>query len=555
MNTTSPSKIARIKKYIIAHKAISGIVAIVLVYGGYSYIKSKSSASTETQYVLATVTKGSLVSSVTGTGQVSSSNQVNLNSKASGNILYLPVKVGDQVQTGALIAQIDSQSAELNLESSKIAYQKLTKPATGAQISQAKNSIAKAYDDSWNTVSTIFQSFPEIVSGMQTMISQPSGYLNSSQTFYLNQDLRGYRDKAGVSFDQARLEYQTVLGQYNTTTRLAATSSIRDLVEKTYTMVKDMSNSLKDSQNAVTYISSYLSNQNSSYNLAPAQSANTSLTTWLNQVNSSLSTILTNKNAIVSGEDNLNTLVTGPDPLDLASQQLDVKSKQDAYNDSFIRAPFDGVVAKLNVKSTDTVTSGQTVGVLIAKQSIANISLNEVDVANVKIGQPVTLTFDAVDGLSIAGKVSSVDLIGTVTQGVVTYNVEIAFGTQDPRVKPGMSVSAAIVTDVKQDVLTVPNSAVQSQGNSKFVLVLSGPTSPSTTGQGVTSLTAPGEQTVEVGASNDSSTEITSGLKEGDVVVSRTINPTAAKSTAPSATSLLGGNRAGGGGGNRITTP
>lgn len=552
MNNTPLTKIASIKKYIVAHKVISTIVALVLVYGGYSYIKSKNSTSTTTQYVLSTVTKGSIVSSVTGTGQVSASNQVNLNSKVSGNIVALPVVVGQEVHVGDLIAQVDAQSAALNLESAKIAYQKLTKPATEAQISQAKTSVAKAYDDSWNTISTVFQSFPEIIAGMNTLINQNSGYLNVNQTFYLNQDLRGYRDKAGVSFDKTRLEYETVLAQYNKTTRLDSTTSIRDLVEKTYVLVKDMSNTLKDAQNAVTYISSYLSGQNSSYNLTPAQSANTNLTTWLNQVNGNLSTILSNKNTIVSGEDNLNTLVTGADSLDIASQELDLQAKKDAYNDSFIRAPFDGVVAKLNIKRTDTVSSGTTVGVLITKQSIANVSLNEVDVATVKVGQPATLTFDAIDGLSIAGKVSGVDLIGTVTQGVVTYNVEIAFDTQDPRVKSGMSVSAAIVTNVKQDVLTVPNSAVQSQGNSKFVLIPSAPTVKSSTGQGVTMATAPTEQEVEVGVSNDSTTEIVSGLKEGDSVIARTITATAAKTTT--APSLLGGGTRAGGA-TRISTP
>ena len=99
---------------------------------------------------------------------------------------------------------------------------------------------------------------------------------------------------------------------------------------------------------------------------------------------------------------------------------------------------------------------------LITKQKIAEISLNEVDAAKVKVGQKVTLTFDAIDGLSITGEVSEIDALGTVSQGVVTYGVKIAFDTQDERVKSGMSVSAAIITDVKQNVLLVPNAAVKS---------------------------------------------------------------------------------------------
>ncbi|MDD5433706.1 MAG: hypothetical protein PHE77_03610, partial [Candidatus Pacebacteria bacterium] len=61
---------------------------------------------------------------------------------------------------------------------------------------------------------------------------------------------------------------------------------------------------------------------------------------------------------------------------------------------------------------------------------MAEISLNEVDVAKVKIGQRAIITFDAIDELEITGKVEDVDTIGTVSQGVVSYNVKIIFDTQ-----------------------------------------------------------------------------------------------------------------------------
>ena len=91
--------------------------------------------------------------------------------------------------------------------------------------------------------------------------------------------------------------------------------------------------------------------------------------------------------------------------------------------------------------------------------------------AKVKVGQKVTLTFDAIEDLSITGEVAEIDTLGTVSQGVVNYAVKIVFDTQDERVKSGMSVSAAIITDVKQDVLLVPNAAVKSN-DEQYVEVL-----------------------------------------------------------------------------------
>ena len=189
------------------------------------------------------------------------------------------------------------------------------------------------------------------------------------------------------------------------------------------------------------------------------------------------------------------------------------------------------------MKKNDTLASGGVAAVLITKQRTADLSFNEIDVARIKMAQKVNLTFDAVQGLNITGKVADIDTIGTVTQGVVTYSVKITFDTQDERVKPGMSVSAAIITDVKTDVIIVPNSAVKSQGDAHYVEM------------GVSSTIPPRQQTVEVGISNDSSTEIVSGLKEGDQVVTRTVLAQAAKPAA-TAPSLFGsGGRIGGGGG------
>ncbi len=91
-----------------------------------------------------------------------------------------------------------------------------------------------------------------------------------------------------------------------------------------------------------------------------------------------------------------------------------------------------------------------------------------------------------------------------------------------------MTVNAAIITDAHQDVLTVPSSAVKTQGGSSYVMVFN-PEVPNTGGtQGVTSLTPPQQVPVEVGISDDKNIEILSGLSEGQQIVTRTITASAA---------------------------
>ena len=207
----------------------------------------------------------------------------------------------------------------------------------------------------------------------------------------------------------------------------------------------------------------------------------------------------------------------------------------------------------MNAKKGDSASAGAAIATLVTKQKISEISLNEIDAAKIKVGQKSTLTFDAVDGLSIDGKVTEIDAIGTVAQGVVTYNVKIAFDIQDDRVKPGMSASAAIITDAAQDVLLVPISAIKSQGETQYVEIFDQAIPRNKNGQGIPSPVPPRQQIIETGLSNDTFVEIISGLKEGDQVVVRTINGSSSSQSAQQAPSILGnigGNR--GGSGNRI---
>jgi len=222
---------------------------------------------------------------------------------------------------------------------------------------------------------------------------------------------------------------------------------------------------------------------------------------------------------------------TGVNPIDLQISQNTINKKevalQDLKNDLAdytIRAPFAGIIAKVNSKIGDTISSGTAVASLITKQKIAEISLNEVDVAKVELGQKATLTFDAVEDFSVTGEVAEIEAVGTVSQGVVSYNIKITFDTEDDRIKPGMSTSASIVTEVKQDVLYAPNGAIKNKAGKNYVEMFTDKkfVVNATSTQGITSDVDPVEQSVEVGISNDTNTEIISGLKEGDLVITRT---------------------------------
>lgn len=231
----------------------------------------------------------------------------------------------------------------------------------------------------------------------------------------------------------------------------------------------------------------------------------------------------------------------------LTATQADYNNTLTEAGKRRVIAAIDGTVNAVNIKNGDDLSrlsssSTSQAPIIIGDMGTmkAQVQVNEIDIIGVSIGQKVMLKFEALDNFQASGEVEKMDSLGTISSGVVTYNVTIGFDSLDNRIKPEMSVSASIITDVKQNVLIIPSSAVKNDGSGDYVEVLSGNT--------------PEKKSVQVGLSNSTDTEIVSGLSEGDKVVTQTINSTTSSSTSASSTNRSGGSSLrlpgmGGGGG------
>ncbi len=581
--------------------AVFVVLGLLLCYWMYSAI---STEDTETRYVLGAVEKGTLISSISGTGQVSASTQVDLKPKASGDVVYVGVVSGQEVKAGTLIAQIDAREAqksvrdaEVNLESAKLSLSKLEQPADTLSLVQSENTLSRAqeskaeaetalltaYENGFTAVSNAFLDLPNVMTGIQTLLYTPNTQLSQNEQpveYYMNSiehhdsRAKAFRDDVVSKYTIARGLYDKNFISYKSTSRTSSNETIEKMINETYVTTKAISDLLKSANNQILFYKDVLTTKG----LSPKAAADTQLAqinTYTGEMNTHLSSVLSSRTSIENQKstmlnaertikestESLKKLKEGTDPLDLQSSRLSLAQRENALRDAketlanyFVRAPFDGTVASIDARKGDSVSSGATLGVLITKDKIAEISLNEVDIAKVAVGQSVTLTFDAIDGLTISGKVAEVDSVGTVSQGVVTYAVRISFDTNDDRVRSGMSVSASVITEVMQDVLLVPNSALKTQGDQSYVEVFSPALSTTAGTQGVVSLLAPTRVFVTVGASNDTSTEILSGVTEGTQVVTRTITSTAATTAAAPSIFSAAGVRTPGAGGARPTS-
>lgn len=175
-----------------------------------------------------------------------------------------------------------------------------------------------------------------------------------------------------------------------------------------------------------------------------------------------------------------------------------------------VAATMDGVITTLSIENGDSLAGGSAstsapVVITDPNEYQAVVTIAESDISAVEVDQRAVLTFDALSDVTLTGKITRVDTVGTNSSGVVSYSAVITPDIMNPSVKSGMTVTANIITETAADVLAVPSTAVKSSGGSKYVLVMQ---------DGL-----PVSVTVETGLSSDSYLEITSGLTEGEEIV------------------------------------
>ncbi|MHB0977970.1 MAG: efflux RND transporter periplasmic adaptor subunit [Minisyncoccota bacterium] len=523
------TKIQIIRRWVIAHKIGTVIIVVAVVFVGYNTYKHFSGAK-ETRYVLTEVQLGTIASSVSGTGYVSSENQIDIRSKVSGDIVRVYAKAGDKVYAGQIIAEVDSRDALLALQNQQIVYQKLVKPADAIDVQAAEENLNKSYSDAWGAVSNTYLDMPTIISGLKDIIYATNGYLNKQNLRLLGTTAVDYSYTAGQNVDKAENLYEKLIQIYKGLDRSSSQKEIDALLGETYNMAKQTADALKDTRNAVNYISQ----QYPTYSPNTLNTTSTNINTWSQDINSSLSNILSAGNSILTNKKTLDDLREGADSLDVQASALALRAKENAYSDYFIRAPYDGLIAKVDV-SVGSSASGATIATIVSKRKFAEIPLNEIDAAGVKIGDKVKITFDAIPGFLVEGAVEEADLVGTIDQGVVTYNIKISFEA-DERVRAGMSASVDIITNQKENVIVVPASAVKTKGPNRYVDVFNPPLEGTKQEllSGLPSPLPPTQKIVQIGLANDTEAEITDGLTVGDQVVIRTIAvSTPAQTSAP----------------------
>jgi multidrug efflux pump subunit AcrA (membrane-fusion protein) len=497
-----------------------GAILGFLAYSRLTDLNGPAVAATST-YVPAF--RRDLTSTISASGTVQATQQVNLNFGSSGEIAEVNVKAGDHVAAGQQLARLDDSQLKSALRS-------------------AQTSLASAQA---RLNATINPSAGDVASAQQAT------YNAENQLATAKQNLEDTRNKP-TSSDRSKAQ-QAVLSAQNA---LQSAKDAKDKAQRDLAAAQNALNSAESAaslscpnppgtcataRNAVTQAKTALDN-------AKRAAENPNLDRSIESAELGLQTALADEQKMLQGatavevQNAENSVKAAEASLVMAQERYDdllhpapdvvlplqssvdqaadnVEAARQRLDDAVIVAPFDGVVTVVNGSvgaqvsggvNTTAASSNSIVSLLNPNLIRIDASIDQTDVSSVKPGQTAVVTFDALSGYTYQATVSNVGLVPATSQGVVTYVVSFAVDTSrlaagTPIPAPGMTASLTITTATASNALVVPARSVSGTG-----------------GQGlVTVKTASGDEQrrVTTGISNGTLTQVTSGLQDGDEVL------------------------------------
>ncbi len=466
-------------------------------------------------YLTSTAQMQEMTVSVSSTGTIQPIDSYNVSGMVTGEVLEAPFEVGDQVEKGDVLYRIDPGSAETALQQAQLSVQQaqlnydsivdgLNPKASGAGVVQklhvkkgdlvsAGSPIADISDTSTMTLTVPFQSADAqriaVGSSAQVTLAGTLETLTGTVESVANADLVG---NGGALVRQVKIRVQNPGALTTSTTATAKVGSIACAGSGTFEANLTQTVVATGSGEVVSLNVSAGSRVSAGQVLATlgGSSAQTSL-----------------ENASIS----------------LQNAQLSLQNAQDALDNYTITAPISGTVIEKNFKAGDTIdnnsltAAGGTLAVLYDMSTLTfEMKIDEKDINKVKVGQEVTITADAVEGVTFSGVVDTVNINGTTVSGQTNYPVTVVIN--DPQdLKPGMNVSADIIVERAGTVLCVPVDAVN-RGSDKPTVQVAQEGALDENGN-VVDPSKLETREVTLGRNDNDNIEITSGLSEGEIVV------------------------------------
>ena len=464
------------------------IVVLAVLLGGFFLYKKKTTSQKrqgDQSVSTATVKRTDISSELTASSALSPKDTYEVTSLVEGEVIEANFEEGDVVEKGQVLYRIDASSMDSDLSSAETSLQRAKESAQTAQSDYAEETariagntyrstasgyvktlyikegdkvnngtkIADLYDDSVMKITVPFLSgeAAEINVGDEAAViledtgEQISGTVTVVSS--MEETLSGGRLVKNVTVE--------VSNPGGLTTDTAASVKVDGFVcsaegtfaakTETTLSVEISGNKSLEIENLLIHEGSYVE-KNSELFQVTAKTAEEYLKEF--------------KDAVESADDNLEN----------AENKL--SNTQDSVDDYTITAPISGTVITKNAKVGDKISkssSGTTTMAVIYDLSTMTLemSVDELDVSSVKVGQSVEITADAVEGETFTGTVTNVSLQSSYSNGVTNYPVTVTLDDTGSLL-PGMNVDAKIILDSSENALVIPASALM-RGNRVYV--------------------------------------------------------------------------------------
>ena len=548
-----------------ANLPVLGLGAIALILAGLISRDAlfPQAANTVANLQTRLVALGTVSSAVTGTGTLVPAQQVNVGFRTAGALSEVDVHVGDRVTAGQVLARIDTSQLDVAVQQAQaslaMAQANLTNTLNGSQLTQALHALQQAQQSYTNAINTM--------NADRGTLTADQASLNADQANY-------WYTQYQPTLLQFQSQYNAAVASYRTdgcnayTAYAAGTPCAND-----ETAIQNAQNGINCVQGAggtgctaaQTQIAAAYRAVNGDQSRVSADQA---------KVNADSTQAQAAQFSVSNAQDSYNSqAVNRPATIEqqqaaVSSAQAQVATAQQNRDAATLTAPISGVVSAVNAGVGDTVgaggsssgaqapgttallpsssgsagggasTSGSSGGggsggfmTLITDNAYeAIVPFAESDAAKIQGGQTGTISFDALNGVSLPIHVLAVAPTSTVTSNVVNYYATIVLDRADSRLRSGLTSNITITTAEASNVLVVPNAAITRLGTQAFVTLLQA-------GKEV-------RQAIELGVAGDSVTQVLSGLRVGD----RVVLPTRASTTNATTTNRGGGVGGPGGG-------
>lgn len=455
---------------------VGGIIAAVVV----PRVSGNTVTQTATDIETAQVTTLTAISSVESSGSVEPQQQESLSWKTTGTVTTVNIKIGDRVQAGDILMAIDPATApqsvilaQADLIAARNNLNNLLNPdpvdIANAQktVTDAEQTLVDAQQDLKYAENPAGKGLYDAVSDAKLALETAQANLTLTSN---NSDVQAYYS-AVASANQAFSRYQDAKAKYDESNNKTELYDLMQRMEAAY------QSALAEQQRLETKINSEVANKDDSVKKAQADydEAVANLNGALQgpdplDLRKAQDAVAVAEAKLADARQTLNELTIGADPDDVAAAQAKVLASEATLDSLTLKAPFAGEVIDVNYQPGDSASQSDVAVVLANRSRLhVEVSVDETDISQIALGNPVTLSFDSLPEMTFAGLVAQIVPKGETVGGLVKYTVRVDLETANPKILNGMTANVVIVTATTEGALAIPLNAVQLDGSTEYV--------------------------------------------------------------------------------------